>query len=236
LPEPESPVKTTSLSRGMRRSTFFRLCSRAPRIEMRRSSNLGASKASCGAAAFLASAVDFLGPAMESFDLADGERDAAAWPLPLPRGGSGIHRRPGAKNGRSGPARPAHARGTLDPSRAPLTRPRARGPRLRASVPGLRSPALSLSGGVRLLGQARFLYPIAAIPAPAPPLPVCAPTTLCYNTQMSNPPANAALDRTPQTARPAPARDALGASALERLAPALGALLCLWGLVFWALR
>src|SRR6266542_5062484 len=32
LPEPDSPVKTTSLSRGMDRVTFFRLCSRAPRI------------------------------------------------------------------------------------------------------------------------------------------------------------------------------------------------------------
>src|SRR5437879_13873074 len=32
LPEPESPVKTTSLSRGMVRSTSFRLCSRAPRM------------------------------------------------------------------------------------------------------------------------------------------------------------------------------------------------------------
>src|ERR1017187_8731283 len=34
LPEPESPVITTSLSRGMSTSTFFRLCSRAPRTEM----------------------------------------------------------------------------------------------------------------------------------------------------------------------------------------------------------
>src|SRR5712692_8544071 len=32
LPEPDRPVKTTSLSRGMVRSTSFRLCSRAPRI------------------------------------------------------------------------------------------------------------------------------------------------------------------------------------------------------------
>src|SRR5207248_7704317 len=32
LPEPESPVKTTSLSRGMVRSTSCRLCSRAPRM------------------------------------------------------------------------------------------------------------------------------------------------------------------------------------------------------------
>src|SRR5690242_1925257 len=32
FPEPESPVKTTSLSRGMVRSMSFRLCSRAPLI------------------------------------------------------------------------------------------------------------------------------------------------------------------------------------------------------------
>src|SRR5579864_6666197 len=32
LPEPESPVKTTSLSRGIDSVTFFRLCSRAPRM------------------------------------------------------------------------------------------------------------------------------------------------------------------------------------------------------------
>ena len=31
LPEPESPVNTTRASRGISRSTFFRLCSRAPR-------------------------------------------------------------------------------------------------------------------------------------------------------------------------------------------------------------
>src|SRR5207253_1195183 len=32
LPDPERPVKTTSLSRGMERVTFLRLCSRAPRM------------------------------------------------------------------------------------------------------------------------------------------------------------------------------------------------------------
>src|ERR1700716_3346406 len=32
FPEPDSPVKTTSLSRGMVRSMSFRLCSRAPLI------------------------------------------------------------------------------------------------------------------------------------------------------------------------------------------------------------
>src|SRR5690348_9012071 len=32
FPDPDSPVKTTSLSRGMERVTFLRLCSRAPRI------------------------------------------------------------------------------------------------------------------------------------------------------------------------------------------------------------
>src|SRR2546421_3685090 len=31
LPEPERPVMTTNLSRGMVTSIFFRLCSRAPR-------------------------------------------------------------------------------------------------------------------------------------------------------------------------------------------------------------
>ena len=34
MPEPDRPVNTTSLSRGMTRSTFFRLCSRAPRTEI----------------------------------------------------------------------------------------------------------------------------------------------------------------------------------------------------------
>src|ERR1700722_3803184 len=34
LPEPESPVKTTSSSRGRSRSMFLRLCSRAPRMEI----------------------------------------------------------------------------------------------------------------------------------------------------------------------------------------------------------
>src|SRR5207245_10977869 len=32
LPDPDSPVKTISLSRGMDRVTFLRLCSRAPRM------------------------------------------------------------------------------------------------------------------------------------------------------------------------------------------------------------
>src|SRR5271165_1868730 len=39
LPEPERPVNTTSLSRGIARSTFFRLCSRAPRIVIARPPN-----------------------------------------------------------------------------------------------------------------------------------------------------------------------------------------------------
>src|ERR1700722_13881110 len=38
LPEPDRPVNTTSRSRGMSRSTFLRLCSRAPRIEITRRS------------------------------------------------------------------------------------------------------------------------------------------------------------------------------------------------------
>ena len=54
---------------------------------------------------------------------------------------------------------------------------------------------------------------------------------------MSDVPATAALDRAPSHAdNPAPMRDALGASAVERLGPVLAALLCLWGLVYWALR
>src|SRR5258707_12604724 len=36
FPEPDSPVKTTSRSRGISRSTFLRLCSRAPRIVIAR--------------------------------------------------------------------------------------------------------------------------------------------------------------------------------------------------------
>src|ERR1700722_10475756 len=38
LPEPDSPVNTTSRSRGISRSTFLRLCSRAPRTAMTRGS------------------------------------------------------------------------------------------------------------------------------------------------------------------------------------------------------
>ena len=34
LPEPDRPVMTVSVSRGISTSTFFRLCSRAPRTEM----------------------------------------------------------------------------------------------------------------------------------------------------------------------------------------------------------
>src|SRR5712675_2032189 len=36
LPEPERPVNTTSLSRGISTSMFLRLCSRAPRIVIAR--------------------------------------------------------------------------------------------------------------------------------------------------------------------------------------------------------
>src|SRR6185437_9651443 len=36
LPEPDRPVNTTKRSRGISRSTFFRLCSRAPRMVMAR--------------------------------------------------------------------------------------------------------------------------------------------------------------------------------------------------------
>src|SRR5579885_883283 len=38
LPEPDRPVNTTSLSRGMVTSIFLRLCSRAPRMEIARAS------------------------------------------------------------------------------------------------------------------------------------------------------------------------------------------------------
>src|SRR5579859_4166421 len=36
LPEPDRPVNTTSLSRGISTSMFLRLCSRAPRMVMAR--------------------------------------------------------------------------------------------------------------------------------------------------------------------------------------------------------
>src|ERR1700743_3703051 len=36
LPEPDRPVNTTSLSRGISTSMFFRLCSRAPRMVIAR--------------------------------------------------------------------------------------------------------------------------------------------------------------------------------------------------------
>src|SRR5215207_4358388 len=36
LPEPDKPVNTTSRSRGISTSTFFRLCSRAPRMVIAR--------------------------------------------------------------------------------------------------------------------------------------------------------------------------------------------------------
>jgi hypothetical protein len=54
---------------------------------------------------------------------------------------------------------------------------------------------------------------------------------------MSDLPVTAAFERAPSpTDSPALMRDALGASAFERLAPVLVALLCLWALVYWALR
>src|SRR3569832_2241540 len=34
LPDPDRPVSTVSVSRGISTSTFLRLCSRAPRMEM----------------------------------------------------------------------------------------------------------------------------------------------------------------------------------------------------------
>jgi hypothetical protein len=54
---------------------------------------------------------------------------------------------------------------------------------------------------------------------------------------MSDLPVTAAFESAPSHAdSPAPWRDAFGASALQRLAPVLAALLCLWSLVYWALR
>ncbi|MFY9658407.1 MAG: hypothetical protein WAK01_17805 [Methylocystis sp.] len=54
---------------------------------------------------------------------------------------------------------------------------------------------------------------------------------------MSDLPAFSSTDRhASPPRRPAPMREALGASAVERLAPVRGALMILWGLVFWALR
>src|SRR5919107_4176115 len=43
FPEPDNPVNTTSLSRGMTRSTFLRLCSRAPRTAITRASRWAAA-------------------------------------------------------------------------------------------------------------------------------------------------------------------------------------------------
>src|SRR5579871_4008221 len=43
FPEPDSPVMTTSLSRGIETSTFFRLCSRAPRTRISRDGLLPAA-------------------------------------------------------------------------------------------------------------------------------------------------------------------------------------------------
>ena len=53
---------------------------------------------------------------------------------------------------------------------------------------------------------------------------------------MSDLPVTAFDEAPSQADSPAPWREALGASAFERLAPVLVALLCLWGLVYWALR
>lgn len=52
---------------------------------------------------------------------------------------------------------------------------------------------------------------------------------------MSDLPATAAFKKAPSPAD-SPMRDALGASALTRLAPIVVALVGLWGLVYWALR
>jgi len=53
---------------------------------------------------------------------------------------------------------------------------------------------------------------------------------------MSDLPVTAVFENASPAESAASMRDALGASALERLAPVLVALLCLWGLVYWALR
>src|SRR5712692_3103450 len=44
LPEPDRPVNTTSRSRGISRSMFLRLCSRAPRIAITRLSGARAGR------------------------------------------------------------------------------------------------------------------------------------------------------------------------------------------------
>ena len=53
---------------------------------------------------------------------------------------------------------------------------------------------------------------------------------------MSNLPVTAFEEAPSQADSSALMRDVLGASALTRLTPVLVALLCLWGLVYWALR
>ena len=52
LPEPDSPVITTSESRGKVTSTFFRLCSRAPRTASTARDGAGAASPGALRAAF----------------------------------------------------------------------------------------------------------------------------------------------------------------------------------------
>src|SRR5207249_3318888 len=67
LPEPESPVKTTSWSRGISRSTPLRLCSRAPRIAITRRSLAWAAARGSGRRARDLSSRSFIGCALLAF-------------------------------------------------------------------------------------------------------------------------------------------------------------------------
>src|SRR5215471_8632381 len=66
LPEPESPVNTTSWSRGISTSMSLRLCSRAPRIAITRRS-LGLSRGGAGRRARDLSNRSFIGCALLAF-------------------------------------------------------------------------------------------------------------------------------------------------------------------------
>ncbi len=77
LPEPDTPVKTTRALRGITTSTFFRLCSRAPRTWMQPSAGSGSAVGawrSVGDAGALADLEERVGLGME------GGRPAVAGP------------------------------------------------------------------------------------------------------------------------------------------------------------
>src|ERR1700742_198018 len=69
LPEPDSPVNTTSLSRGISTSTFLRLCSRAPRMRIARW-----LAAVCWRRAFRISSIDISGRLESALDFGDRTR------------------------------------------------------------------------------------------------------------------------------------------------------------------